>query len=86
MIRILLTTILVIAGTMPVWRPATASELPWCLLGYGGSNGRCYYNSLEECIRDRAGGGGFCNPNPFYYDEQRRNAPPQPGRRGNKMR
>jgi hypothetical protein len=86
MTRILLTTILVIAATMLVWRPGKASELPWCLIGYGGGNGRCVYNSLEDCLKDRAGGGGFCNPSPFYSYEQRRNAQPQPGRRGTRVR
>jgi hypothetical protein len=51
-------------------RPAQASgNAPWCLVGQGGSNGRCYYNSIEACIQEQAGGGVFCNPNPAYRGE-----------------
>ncbi len=48
-------------------RPAArAAEPPWCLIsGFGGE--RCSYGSLDACLRDRAGGGGFCNPNPRYH-------------------
>ncbi len=70
MIRILIAAALIIAALAQ--RPARASEAPWCL---GGGYGRCYYNSLEECRRDQAGGGSFCNPNPWYHGTE------QPGRK-----
>jgi hypothetical protein len=66
MIRILCATALVISATALVQQPAQASEAPWCLIGRDGGNGRCYYNSLEQCRREMAGGGTFCNPNPAY--------------------
>ena len=81
MIRILLAAAAVIAALAFEQRPARALDLPWCEISAAGDeHGR--YNSIEECLRDRAGGGGFCNPNPRYHgDEQRRSGPPQHSRR-----
>ena len=70
MIRILLAAATVIAAMAFEHGPAQADEYPWCLIGYGGGNGRCSYNSLEECLRDRAGGASFCNPNPRFHGLQ----------------
>lgn len=82
MVRILLAAAAVIAATAFEPRPVQASEAPWCLIGQGGGNGRCSYNSLEACIRDEVGGGSFCNPNPSDHDgEQSRTVRPQSSRR-----
>jgi len=82
MIRILLAAAAVIAAMAFEPLPVKAAEAPWCLIGQGGGNGRCTYNSIEECIRDQAGGGSFCNPNPSYHGgEQSRTVRPQPRRR-----
>jgi hypothetical protein len=79
MIRILCAITLVVSATALVQQPAQASEAPWCLIGK--NDGRCYYNSLEECRRDMAGGGSFCNPNPAYRGaEQPRRQTKHPGR------
>lgn len=81
MLRILLATAVVAAAMAFAQRPAQANDPPWCLISAAGDE-HCRYNTLEECLRDRVGGGGFCNPNPRYHGaEQRRNVRPQPSRR-----
>jgi len=66
MIRILVLVLLAGAAVALGQRPAQAAvDYPWCLISaYGGQH--CGYNSLDACLRDRVGGGGFCNPNPSY--------------------
>jgi len=67
MTRVLSAVAIAIAVLAAESLPAQASgSAPWCLVSQGGSNGRCYYNSIEACIQDQAGGGSFCNPNPAY--------------------
>lgn len=72
--RILLASAAIVAAFAFQQQAARASEAPWCLVSQGGGNGRCYYNSIEACRQDQAGGGSFCTPNPAYRGEQ------QPGR------
>jgi len=52
-----------------------AKEYPWCLMKQGSSI--CVYNSVQECIRDKAGAGDFCNPNPWWVASRQK----QPARR-----
>jgi hypothetical protein len=56
-------------------RPAQAAEPPWCLFTKGGEE-HCRYNSLDACLRDRAGGSDFCNPNPRYQGERQNGKSP----------
>jgi hypothetical protein len=48
-------------------RASPRSQVPgWCLNG-GGQNtnaGGCVYRTLEQCVDDRIGQGGHCDPNP----------------------
>lgn len=76
MTRILMAAAIVIAAMG--LRPAQASEAPWCAIGSQSGTERCYYNSIEECVRARAG--GFCNPNPRYHVVQ------QPGQKTRSVR
>ncbi len=65
--RIFVATL--IAGAMMAltqWTAAWDAEPPWCLISAYGSE-RCSYASLDACLRDRVGVGGFCNPNPRYH-------------------
>lgn len=80
MTRILFALAALVAAFAVHPRSAQAAEAPWCLIGQGGGNGRCSYNSIEACLRDQAGGGSFCNPNPFYRAEQQP-VQPKPRRR-----
>lgn len=81
MIRILIVALAAAAAMTAAQRPAHASDPPWCLIGSSGEE-HCRYNSLDDCLRDRVGGGGFCNPNPRYQAApQSRSAPSRHGRR-----
>lgn len=52
-------------------RPSTAQEFrhyPWCLFT-GGSESSfeiCAFDSFEQCLLTRSGGGGICFANPAY--------------------
>jgi Protein of unknown function (DUF3551) len=54
------------SGAVPD-RSSARSQVPgWCLNG-GGQNtnaGGCVYRTLEQCVDDRIGQGGHCDPNP----------------------
>jgi len=67
---------LIAAGAMTALgqQAARAAKAPWCLISAYGTE-RCSYGSLDACLRDRVGVGGFCNPNP------RDHGPAQPSRR-----
>jgi hypothetical protein len=53
------------ASAAPANQPRARSQVPgWCLNG-GYTYGECVYRTLEECLRDRSGEGGYCSPNPF---------------------
>ncbi len=46
---------------------AHARNYPWCLQSdafEGAQN--CAYTTLQQCLFDRQGLGGFCNQNPTY--------------------
>lgn len=75
MIRQLLVALLAAAALPLLQRPAQASDPPWCLIGSQGIE-RCYYASLEACLRDR-GPGSFCNPNPRYRGGSERRRRPR---------
>jgi hypothetical protein len=77
MMRILIAALFAVANIAFVQRPARAAKPPWCLITSAGCE-RCRYNSLDECLRDRVGGGGFCNPNPRYHGEAKPRRPPPP--------
>ncbi len=74
-------TVLALAATAALafaQKPAQARDYPWCLIsGYGGQH--CVYDSLDACLRDRAGS-GFCNPDPSYR------APAQPRQKSKRTR
>lgn len=55
--------------------PVRAQNYPWCLqsAAFLGSV-HCTYPSLEQCVFDRQGLGGYCSQNPEY-------APAQPATR-----
>ena len=41
------------------------SKVPgWCLNEGGYTSGECVYQTLEQCLQDRIGEGGYCAPNP----------------------
>ena len=66
MIRFLLVALAAVAAIAAMTftpRTAQASDPPWCLLGSSGDE-HCRYNSLEACLRDRVGGGGFLQSQP----------------------
>jgi hypothetical protein len=45
---------------------AAPSQARWCLNG-GSQNvttGECVYRTLDQCVQDRIGEGGHCDPNP----------------------
>lgn len=73
MIRLLLVALAALAALPLMQRPAQAAEPPWCLIGPEGIE-RCYYDSLDACLRNR-GPGSFCNPNPRYQGAQRDRKP-----------
>jgi hypothetical protein len=75
--RILIAAFFAVANITFAQRPSQAAEAPWCLITAAGCE-RCHYTSLDDCLRDRVGGGGFCNPNPRYHGTER---PPRRGRR-----
>ncbi len=45
--------------------PAIAQEYPWCLQ-YDDAQ-HCSYATLQQCLTDRQGLGGFCNQNSKYF-------------------
>ena len=52
-------------------RPSTAQEFrtyPWCLFTGGSEGGieMCSFDSFDQCMLTRAGGGGICFANPAY--------------------
>ena len=42
---------------------AASPPARWCLSG-GYTYGECVYSTLEQCLQDRNGEGGYCQPNP----------------------
>jgi hypothetical protein len=51
--------------------PSTAQEFrhyPWCLFTGGSEGGieMCSFDSFDQCMLTRAGGGGMCFANPAY--------------------
>jgi Protein of unknown function (DUF3551) len=71
MLRMTVLALAAAAALAFAQQPAQARDYPWCLIsGYGGQH--CAYDSLEACLRDKVGGGGFCNPSSSYR------APAQP--------
>jgi len=74
MIRILFVGLATVAGMTASARPVHAAEPPWCLIIKEGEE-HCRYYSLETCLRDKAGGEGFCNPNPRYQGGRRDGEP-----------
>jgi hypothetical protein len=54
---------------------ACAQNYPWCLQsGAFLGSVHCSYPSLEQCVFDRQGLGGFCRQNPEYAPAQPRAA------------
>jgi Protein of unknown function (DUF3551) len=76
MIRILVLALLAVATMAITKQAAQAAEPPWCLISSSGEE-HCRYNSLDACLPDRVGSGGFCNPNPRYRsrEQPRQNHP-----------
>lgn len=64
---ILATALTTVMLTLPQASAASRQATPgWCLNG-GGSNantGECVYRTLQQCLQDRTGEGGHCDPNP----------------------
>jgi Protein of unknown function (DUF3551) len=53
------------ASAAPVHRSDARSQVPgWCLNEDGYTSGECVYQTLEQCLQDRLGEGGYCSPNP----------------------
>ena len=48
----------------PNHSPARSQTPGWCLNEAGYTSGECVYQSLEQCLQDRIGEGGYCSPNP----------------------
>ncbi len=43
---------------------AASPPARWCLNESGYTTGECVYSTLEQCLQDRSGEGGYCSPNP----------------------
>jgi Protein of unknown function (DUF3551) len=54
------------ASAAPGIHSAAAYPPParWCLNESGYTTGECVYPTLEQCLQDRSGEGGYCSPNP----------------------
>jgi hypothetical protein len=63
--RITSAGILVLVATAAVALPTAGyAEGAWCAKYHGGSSGsRCEAQTVEQCMRDINGVGGFCEPN-----------------------
>ena len=66
--KLLLSTLALIAAAVSLTTPAHAQNYPWCAQ-YGGRNvasTNCGFASFEQCRATVSGVGGSCYPNPQY--------------------
>ncbi len=80
MTRILYAVAVVIAVITIDQRPVQANEAPWCAVISMGLDAYwdCQYQSFEQCYPHViAGNRGFCNTNPAYQGEPRRQHVPR---------
>ncbi len=66
------TVLAVLGFTLLIQGPATNAQefhhYPWCLFTGGSEGGieMCAFDSFEQCMLTRSGGGGLCFANPAY--------------------
>ncbi len=81
MLRILCTAAVVVAAIAIDHHPAQANEAPWCAVRNVAEDAvfwDCQYRSFEDCYAHLfEGNRGFCNQNPAYKDEPRRQPAPR---------
>ncbi len=65
--RIPLCALGVFVVALGIGARAEAQNYPWCLQSdaFEGSQ-HCTYSTMQQCLFDRQGLGGFCNQNPTY--------------------
>jgi len=56
-------------------RPSAAQQYPWCAYysGRGGNSYNCGFVSFAQCQATVNGIGGFCQRNPSYVGQQKKN-------------
>jgi hypothetical protein len=78
--RLLLVVFGVAVATTAFGTNARAQNYPWCALlndGEGGAT-NCGFSTLQQCMADVSGLGGYCEPNNTYVPPQ--GATPAPHR------
>jgi Protein of unknown function (DUF3551) len=62
--RILLLVLAISVVTTAISPRAQAQNYPWCAYNKGSMN--CGFTTIQQCMADASGTGGFCQPNTQY--------------------